>query len=215
MFLAHGKTVASHQKFSEMKSDASDYEIYHSPGGFADEEAILHYLDIVHAWVKREPCALILDRYVSHQTDKVKQKAAALEIKLIYIPTSATDVYQPLDRRVFGVLKSKGSMIFNSFVYGNSRGYTYSEAADAFIKCWKSLSKDLIHKAWNLDNVFDETSEDVTSDDFMPASSSDDENDITDVTPDELDDDDILLIQENKQDEKRENARLTPPRKII
>ena len=29
------------------------------------------------------------------------------------------------------------------FVYENSRGYTYSEADNSFVRCWKALSKDL------------------------------------------------------------------------
>ena len=64
-------------------------------------------------------------------------------------------------------------MTLNLFVYENSRGYTYSEEANSFVRCWKALSKDLINKAWNLDAKL---GHDFVISDGSPNISSDDKD---------------------------------------
>ena len=59
--------------------------------------------------MSNEPCALFLDRYTSHESKSTKAKAEELNIELAFIPTLATDLYQPLDRTVFCVLKSSAA----------------------------------------------------------------------------------------------------------
>ena len=55
-------------------------------------------------------------------------------IRLVYIPVSGTDVYQPLDLRVFGALKSTAcSMIYDKIF----DSLTKPQAADLFVKIWK------------------------------------------------------------------------------
>ena len=205
LFLASGKTPQCMQQFAGMESDASDYELYYSSGGYSDEKSMIHYLDLVHCWVNHEKCALIIDKYSSHITEAVEKHAEELGIRLVYIPTSATEMFQPLDVRVFGAMKSKGSKEFNNFVLTNSRGFTKSEAADIFIKCWKSLSIELINKSWNLDDVFEEENiSDFTYEEDM----------LEDIDfNEELDNDDLLLIKENENEEKSKQQPLTPPRR--
>ena len=149
IFFAQGKTSKSHQQFDEMKTEPHEYELWHSDGGHTNEDCMIHYLQLVKRWVHGRNCALILDRYKAHLTSKVKNEAKRCNIKLIYIPTSGTDEYQPLDRRVFGILKSMGQSSFDDFLWDNFRGLTKSEAADMFVSCWKRLSSNVICESWN------------------------------------------------------------------
>lgn len=92
IFLAEGKTERCHQQFTGINS-RYDYHIMHS-GGNTNTEFMIKYLEKVQEWANNEPCALILDRYRSHITDQVQAKAAELNIQLIFVPKSGTDLYQ-------------------------------------------------------------------------------------------------------------------------
>ena len=56
-----------------------------------------------------EPSALFLDQYTSHVSQTTKTIAHQLDINLVFIPKSATEIYQPLDKVVFGNLKSSAA----------------------------------------------------------------------------------------------------------
>ena len=86
--------------------------------------------------------------------------------------------------RIFGLMKSSGSKEFGEFVYFNWRGYTKAEAADVFVKCWKSLNRDLINKSWNLYTEFSSSSDDDESDE---DSSNDNQSDIEEELNEEID----------------------------
>jgi hypothetical protein len=49
---------------------------------------------------------LISDRYYVHRSAEIKRHAAALEIKLWFIPGAHTNELQPLDCTIFGAMKS-------------------------------------------------------------------------------------------------------------
>ena len=216
IFLATGKSPRSMQQFDGMSSKTSDYELFYSEGGNTDEKAMIHYLQLLHIWMKSFPCALVLDRYASHETEAVKQKAKELDIRLVYIPTSATDKFQPLDRRVFGVLKSKASKEFDNFVFDAHRGFTKPEAADLFVRTWREIGENIVKKAWNLEEMLDDD-DDPEDSDFEPEDNIEEE-DISDLSsegesegPDE---DDLIIIRELSHQERLERARLTPPRPL-
>ena len=47
LFLANGKTDLCHRQFAEMRSDDDKYEIFHSKGGYTDDNAMIHYLELL------------------------------------------------------------------------------------------------------------------------------------------------------------------------
>ena len=148
IFLAQGTSNLCHKQFKDMESDPNDYEIYHSSGGNTDDEVMEFYLHCFSKWMNEKPCALVLDRYASHVSENTKAVANNLGITLIYIPTSATDVYQPLDKRIFGIMKSMASSQYDDKVFDQNQAYSKSEAADLFISLWKKLSHHSILSAW-------------------------------------------------------------------
>ncbi|KAK8863852.1 hypothetical protein M9Y10_011543 [Tritrichomonas musculus] len=70
-----------------------------------------------------QPCALVLDQYPSHTTSLAKEVAQELRIELIYVPKNATGVYQPLDRRIFGIIKAKLRWRSKAKVYSGSERF--------------------------------------------------------------------------------------------
>jgi hypothetical protein len=85
----------------------------HSESGWMKGDVFCEYLRHVREY---EPSGrrlvLILDAHPSHCTGSVKREARSLNIRLIYIPPGATDEMQPLDRKVFGALKSEARRLF-------------------------------------------------------------------------------------------------------
>ena len=146
-----------------MTSNPSKYVIYHSQNGYTDNDVMHFYLHQLQLWTNSRPCVLILDRYTSHTSESTKNIAKNLGIRLVYIPTSATDLYQPLDKRIFGVMKSSAGSNFNKFVFTENRAYTKSEAADLFINTWNRLSSHVILSAWDEDEQNENQSDSSSS----------------------------------------------------
>lgn len=180
VFLATGKSYISIKQFEGMESEDDKYLLYHSGGGNSDDDSMKFYLDQVKKWSNGRNCALIMDRYSSHVSDSTTEYAANIGIRLVFVPTSGTEIYQPLDRKVFGILKSQAASDFGDKVFDFQEGYTKPEAADLFVTLWDNLKKNNIVKAWRL--VLDEingkskdSNEDYLSQDESDSVKSDEE----------------------------------------
>ena len=162
LFLAKGTTTKSHRQFADMQSDPIKYNVFHSAKGYTTEDVMAHYFALLNSWMDGEACALLLDRFAAHISEKTRAEAARYNIRLVLIPTSGTELFQPLDLRVFGCLKSMARSIYDEDLYRKQTGYTRSEAADVFVKCWNKIPHDVIRKAWNIAD--DENSDDENRD---------------------------------------------------
>ena len=198
VFLAQGKTHVCHQQFDGIDS-SEPYEILHSPGGFTNEEVMIQYLQLVKKWMNNQHTVLILDRYPAHMTQNVREEAQRNNIRLVYIPTSATDLYQSLDRRIFGAVKSTYSSKSDDNLFDFDTGPSKAKAAETFLSCWQELNRATVLSAWDLE---DDQSEDDDSDPFSPTSYEEDyspSDDLVDEPP----------IQEEKEQP------ITPPRRWL
>jgi hypothetical protein len=187
LFLAMGKTERCHQQFQDMQSPIGSYEVYHSPGGNTNEDVMELYFALVKKWMKGQKTAILMDRYASHVSQTTIENAAKHNIRLVFIPTSGTERFQPLDRRVFGALKSMGFSCFSDIVWNIDRGLTKAAAADLFVICWEKMPSNLITSAWNdtddLDEYDDELHEYSWSDSSFDHSCRDDDEEEECVTP--------------------------------
>jgi hypothetical protein len=84
---------------------------------------------------------VILDTYSAHRTDAVKSTAAQLGIRLEFIPPGCTDLLEPLDRRIFGVLKSDGRQHWREHsTQTGGRKTTRKEMADSLLRARAGIS---------------------------------------------------------------------------
>jgi hypothetical protein len=169
ILIARGKTARSHRQFGHQVPDP--HAIWHSPRGWSTESLMLDSLDWLRARVPDGPICLILDQYGTHVTEAVQNKASELGTSLLWVPKGATGIYQPLDRRVFGALKSKGRAKWRRSNLEQSNRCDRETAAALLIASWEELSDSVVSAAWD----FDEPSAELDSDD----SSDDDEFDLT------------------------------------
>jgi hypothetical protein len=142
-----GLTVRSFTKFGER----SDVIFKYSDSGWATENLILLYIDWISEQAHRKPCLLIMDGYPTHRTERVLQKALDLNIEILFIPAGETSMYQPLDARIFGELKSRARVELQRLAASEGvRGASYAQSLTILINCWKKISRSNVQHAWSV-----------------------------------------------------------------
>jgi hypothetical protein len=81
----------------------------------------------------------------------VREVATLWEIDLVFIPPGCTDLLQPLDRRVFGVMKSFARQNWRR-QYHRTGGaqVTRPMIAQSLIDAWDRITPDVIESAWEI-----------------------------------------------------------------
>jgi len=158
--LAKGKTHKSINKFGRHEFPV---EFIVSKSGWADSDSMEKYLNWLVSQHGSDEFALILDRYPSHLQLLDYIKKTNMKTRLLFIPSGATGILQPLDRMVFGVLKSKGNSKWLTF-YLNSGGSSpsLSESLGLLLESWYEINENIILKAWEYQNQYDNDCEPPT-----------------------------------------------------
>jgi hypothetical protein len=144
---AKGKTDRCLSKFGYHPNSI----LVHTPNGWANEEIIAGYLEWLHNSVNQEPILLIWDMYPCHRSEAVMDKADQLDIEILFVPAGCTPTLQPLDRRIFGELKSRSRKDFrrNLSIQGMQQ-LTRGDSIGIIERCWSSISVENIKNAWNI-----------------------------------------------------------------
>jgi hypothetical protein len=91
------------------------------------------------------------DLHLSHRAASVKSLAEDLNIEIHYIFAGAVEVLRPLDRRIFGVLKSQARRRFHRHVNEDHlHRRTKSEACKDLMTAWARLSHEIISTSWDI-----------------------------------------------------------------
>ena len=157
-FVAKGKTQrVEHSQIGGV----SEHWRTHSESGWMKGELFCEYLKHIRAEIPTgDRIFLICDVHSSHRTQPVKALAAALNIELLYIPPGATDQLQPLDRTVFGVLKSEARRLFRIRTSHDPEiKRSKRDAVAEMITAWQMLSESSLESAWAIYQVEDEWNE--------------------------------------------------------
>jgi hypothetical protein len=95
---------------------------------------------------------LVLDVYPAHRTVKLQQQARDPQIEHRFVPAGGTSQFQPLDRRVFGELKSRARRAFERLASRmGDRKSTPDEAMAVLAEAWYAIPTGNIRRAWKLD----------------------------------------------------------------
>lgn len=100
---AKRKTDSSERKHKIVNND--DYRLY-SINGWTTATKMFSYLRWQSKRMWSRPFALIIDVHKIHRQPSVK-KSTKINIRLIFFPSGSTWIFQPLDRNIFGIVKSK------------------------------------------------------------------------------------------------------------
>jgi hypothetical protein len=123
----------------------------HSESGWQTSETFQTYLGKLRTFMGEGPIHLLLDSYAAHRTNAVKKTATALDITLHYIPPGLTDELQPLDRSVFGALKSRAKHLFHErFRLNPFERRTKIHAVQDMVSAWSHLGEATLVAAWEI-----------------------------------------------------------------
>mgnify|MGYP001031493245 CR=1 FL=1 len=191
IILGKGKTQACLTKFRA----ADKAELWPSKNGWVDEEVMLKYLEWLSENVAEgKPCALVLDCYRAHRTDNVKEKAKDLNIELIFVPASGTSLFQPLDRRIFGILKSNLRLLAGTNIYnGPTR---YATITQHLLTAWSRISKRALKSGWKIPGLIEE----------LEKNGYEDDDELQDEEEDEEDKKEEELLKEDNEEMDEVNA---------
>jgi hypothetical protein len=130
----------------------------HSESGWTRPETFARYLHWLSPEVQRSPVHLLTNICPVHTQGQAKALARDLGITLRFIPARITDQYQPLDRQVFGCLKSSARSRFMKMPGSERSGrIDRRQAIEVLIKWRNQLSESVVQEAW----LVYETEEDV------------------------------------------------------
>lgn len=119
---------------------------------WVNEDIMIQYLDyLFEHWSMKQPCALVLDCFKAHCTKAVRRFAKEHFIELIFVPANGTSDFQPLDRRVFGILKSKLRSLAGSRIFSGKQ--RFEMIARDLVNAWSEISKENLISAWNIPNL--------------------------------------------------------------
>ena len=79
----------------------------------------------------------------------IKNYAKDNNIKLIQVPPNGTGEYQPLDRRIFGIVKKK----LRAYIGRKSEGQKterWKVALLGFLNAWNEITEKYLISAWNI-----------------------------------------------------------------
>jgi hypothetical protein len=117
------------------------------------QEIFARYLEFVRGFVddREQVIHLLAEIYSPPIQPPARELADALKIQRHFIPAGLTDERQPLDRRVFGALKSAGRRMFTRrAVLELGRRVEKGEAERMLIHCRANRSAHVFASAWKM-----------------------------------------------------------------
>jgi hypothetical protein len=123
-----------------------------SSSGWTTTDVMCRYLQLLREHLyPTGPLVILLDTYAAHRAAVTREAAARLQIELVFIPPGCTDRLQPLDRRIFGVLKAHAREIWRAY-YHKTQGAktTRSMMAENLLVSWERITPDIVVSAWDI-----------------------------------------------------------------
>jgi hypothetical protein len=151
--LAKGETMRCEMT---QLGDIGDHASDHSSSGWMTTSTMIRYLGWLREFLDSRDGEgrryhLLMDIYPVHVTEPVRLQARLLGFTVHFIPSGQTDKYQPLDRSVFGCLKSTARLEYLKLVRDSpARRITKEDAVQMLQRAWNKLSVFALEAAWEI-----------------------------------------------------------------
>jgi hypothetical protein len=119
----------------------------HQVNGWSDDTIVNEYLRWLRRQNGRRHVVLLWDIFPSHRSNDTKSLAARLEIQLEFVPPGMTGECQPLDRRIFGILKGRARSRFNRMCCQHVNP-SMEDSVGMLVEAWSTIDQDIILAAW-------------------------------------------------------------------
>ena len=137
-FIAKGETKAV---IETQIGDVAYHMRTYSSSGWTTSETFKKYLIGIrnfYSWDDENTIHLLLDVFKAHLTDDVLKLAKELNIKLHLIPAGMTDELQPLDKKIFGPMKTFARKLFRlRYKDDNEKRRTKRDACEDMVRSWE------------------------------------------------------------------------------
>ena len=157
--IAPGKTGLVERRLG----DVGYHMVTHSPKGWTTGSTFREFLTAVRGYVGHaRPLWLVADCFSAHREKETRDHAASLNMELIYVPAGYTDEMQPLDRSIFGTLKSYLKRLWRErFQQEPNLRFTRAVAVELLIPAWERVTPQPVLSSWS---IYFENSDDDDSD---------------------------------------------------
>ena len=154
MVITSGTTPACEEKFrqNERLRHYINRKLFidHTERGWSTHEFAQRYLKFISRQVHERQILLTWDLHSSHRKDCVREYAKEHSIHLSFIPAGQTSYWQPLDRRLFGILKKKATAELERTTYDSSlTEISIMDAVLVLVRVWESLPEETIRASWS------------------------------------------------------------------
>jgi hypothetical protein len=143
-------TITASRKNGEIErsqiGDVTPHWVSHSTSGWMMEEVFEQYLGLLrHYYLDGSELYLMLDSNSAHRTEGVEKRSRALKVRLFFIASVMTDILQPLDRKVFRVLKASAKQLFLHRVNRSPEASrTKCDTVQDLVDAWATLTNATI-----------------------------------------------------------------------
>lgn len=144
--IAKGKTHRCEKKYEVFDKET---QITHSESGWMTPKIMIQYLKWLKQRMNNQSFYLILDVYKAHIDNTVRKAAKKLQINLIFVPACGTGLYQPLDRRLFGLVKNylTSHNLNKNLKKSDER---WPNIVREMKLAWNNLSENAIRSSWDI-----------------------------------------------------------------
>jgi hypothetical protein len=126
-----------------------------SPSGWTTTDVMSNYFRLLREQLYPSgPLVVLLDTFAAHRALTTRAAADHWGVELIFIPPGCTDTLQPLDRRIFGILKAYARQLWRTHYHETEGGKTTrSMMANNLLVAWARITADFINSAWGIYQV--------------------------------------------------------------
>lgn len=145
-FIAKGKTE---EVLETQIGDVDPHLRAFSEKGWTDINTFYQYLNHIRSHFEdNDEIHLILDLYKAHNNDEIKEAAEELGIVLHFIPAGFTDKFQPLDARIFAIVKAYiRHMVRECLKEG--KNLTKIDVCEWMSRAWEKLETSMVQEAFD------------------------------------------------------------------
>lgn len=145
-FIAKGQTE---QVLETQIGDVGHHLRAYSENGWTNTNTFYQFLNHIRSHFEGEgEIHVILDLYKAHNNEEIKEAAEQLGIKLHFIPAGFTDKFQPLDAKIFAIIKA----YIRHFVRQCLReGKVLSklDAVNWMVRSWEKLETSVVQESFD------------------------------------------------------------------
>jgi hypothetical protein len=159
------------------RTQIGDHWRSHTESGWMTSSTFEEYLRLLRAHAPTDRTIhLVFDMHSSYRTQTVKNLTASLNIDLHFVPAGLTGALQPLDRTIFGALKSHARRLFRYQARNNPwLRRTRHDGAQDMVAAWEMISAETVTAGWEIcenDSLEDDLKLLYTTESINPSSKS-------------------------------------------